>query len=605
MTMAEIRKTTAFRLTSLCSLVLSLCISLFPVSDAASKKAASQAPQEAIAESYQGLFKVLMENKAVDLAPAELVDLAVESVLQATRSDLRENPPEWLAKQMQKKYAPGVKEQAGRLKKILGTLEDKYTEPVDWADVREISLFRFVKKIDPCFVYIPNWEVLEGAKSADDCIGNGSTGLLLYKPSKSVFIGFSAFPGSEAGVKAGMILLEYKGQDISGMTLQDVAGLLGSGAGGTVGLALKDPASGEVAKLAFTRVETPRKRNTAPVSYGLENGIFYLKPGDLASEQDVAAFQKSMEELAAKGMGYLILDLRGDFRFAIEQARPVMELFIPKGEKMFSVVERAKTQAAEFVSGNGKYAKLPLTVLADRESPQGAELLAASVKAFKRGLVAGEQTRGNLGIRSTLHFGKTRAVVVKTGHVVISEKDYKNCFNCDEVETSGYDRDLNLILRIAGQSIEESGEENLCCVIPDISVPEIIDLGGECRKLSLDSGWVFQTYLKGGFPWTEKTVSEVKGAIEGKRLFQYLEENHTPRFVKFAFAMGFFKKEENAAYCKEYILMKLAQAFLDKAVGESERRRLSGLSDPLIEDVVLERQKASELAGTAEKKPGS
>jgi C-terminal processing protease CtpA/Prc len=135
--------------------------------------------------------------------------------------------------------------------------------------------------------------------------------------------------------------------------------------------------------------------------------IACVRPGAFRREA-VEPLKSALTKLAAGGTRELILDLRapaadGDPAAAV----PLAALFLPPGTPVISSPTPLKTSVDSVWTGG-------LVVLADRETCNVAEILAAVLKAKQRALFIGETTRGRTAAISELPLRKSEG-----GHLVL------------------------------------------------------------------------------------------------------------------------------------------------------------------------------------------
>jgi carboxyl-terminal processing protease len=103
---------------------------------------------------------------------------------------------------------------------------------------------------------------------------------------------------------------------------------------------------------------------------------------------------------SGEGMGGLILDLRWCPGGYLASATATAELFIEQG--LIAKTEIRREGDHEYTAGEtalGKFLRFPIVVLVNGETSGGGELIAAAIQDHKRGVVAGQRTRGKGSIQ--------------------------------------------------------------------------------------------------------------------------------------------------------------------------------------------------------------
>ncbi|HYF35579.1 MAG TPA: S41 family peptidase [Prosthecobacter sp.] len=133
---------------------------------------------------------------------------------------------------------------------------------------------------------------------------------------------------------------------------------------------------------------------TGVLSEMLTDEIAYLRPLSYA-ENEIPALEKALADYHARKVPHLILDLRtpaapGEFRIAAS----LLDLFMPRGQMLFRLKQVAKEDSELFISNREPTWPGNLVVLADEETNNLGETIAAVLKQSGRAIIMGSQTRG-------------------------------------------------------------------------------------------------------------------------------------------------------------------------------------------------------------------
>ncbi|HRJ10454.1 MAG TPA: S41 family peptidase [Prosthecobacter sp.] len=146
------------------------------------------------------------------------------------------------------------------------------------------------------------------------------------------------------------------------------------------------------AELAPRTEALPALTRTGLLAELLADDILYLKPRSFDEGTAPAMEQKLRGHARTR---HLILDLRspappGEF----ELAAAMLELFLPRGELMFKLKQPGRDDARLFLASREPVWTRPVILLADAETCNLGETLAAVLRARRQALVVGEKTRG-------------------------------------------------------------------------------------------------------------------------------------------------------------------------------------------------------------------
>lgn len=197
-------------------------------------------------------------------------------------------------------------------------------------------------------------------------------------------------PAAEAGVKTGDIITGVNGRNVAGMSLAEIANLIGGSAGTQVSFTIDR--NGRNGNLAMTRRSMYVSSVASVEMIDESNGVAYarLKQFSANSAKDL---QNAMWKLHNQGMKSFVLDLRGNPGGLLTSAIEISNLFLPCG----SIVSTRGRNADDNTEETASYAqtwKTPLVVLIDDGSASASEILAAAIQDNERGVIVGRRSYG-------------------------------------------------------------------------------------------------------------------------------------------------------------------------------------------------------------------
>jgi carboxyl-terminal processing protease len=163
----------------------------------------------------------------------------------------------------------------------------------------------------------------------------------------------------------------------------------------------------EPQKLTLTRavVEYP-----AVTSRMMPDNVGVIQAASLEGNRvkDVAA---KVEELQKQGAKQLVLDLRHCATGGPEAGAQLANLFLDKG--LIAYTEGQKVQRHDLTAeASADISRLPLAVIVNRGTADGAEIAAAALLDDKRAEVVGERTYGDASIRKPITMEDGSAVIL-------------------------------------------------------------------------------------------------------------------------------------------------------------------------------------------------
>jgi carboxyl-terminal processing protease len=290
---------------------------------------------------------------------------------------------------------------------VLSRIKSDYVEEPDMKSVTLGAVNGLLESIDPYASYLNADQYKQWMKSKDQ--HRAGVGLVLSK--KFGYVGIvDAIPGSP-GAKAGLSTTDVL-ETINGVATRDMplafAELLLEGEPGTtveVGvLRLRKP---EPQKITLTRAAVQYPAVTAKMEPE-QVGLIQAQSLEGSKVKEIAA---KVEELQKQGAKRLVLDLRHCSTGGPDEGTKLANLFLDKG--LITYIEGQKVQRQDFsADAAATISRLPLAVIVNRGTANGAEVAAAALLDDKRAEVVGERTYGNASVRKAITMDDGSAVIL-------------------------------------------------------------------------------------------------------------------------------------------------------------------------------------------------
>lgn len=201
---------------------------------------------------------------------------------------------------------------------------------------------------------------------------------------------FDGSPAQQAGVKAGDVILEVNGEDVSELSLTQIAEKVRGPAGSQVTLTLFRPEETRSLDIVVTRGEITIPAVNWALIPNTQIGLIRLSQfSEQATEQIVEAAQAAK----AAGATSLIVDVRNNPGGLLDQAIGVTSQFLTEGNVLLEEDAQGNRIAYPVRSG-GQVADLPLVVLVNPGTASSSEIFAGAIQDHERGQVVGETTFG-------------------------------------------------------------------------------------------------------------------------------------------------------------------------------------------------------------------
>jgi carboxyl-terminal processing protease len=291
---------------------------------------------------------------------------------------------------------------------VVSRIKSEYVEEPDMKSVTLGALNGMLEAIDPFASYLNADQYKDYLQNKD--AGRADVGLILSK--KFGYVGVvGTVPGSpaaKAGFSTGDMIESIKEIATRDMPLAYADLLLKGDTGSTVELSVVRVQHPEpqAVKLTHAILTLP------PVEEQMVAGqqTAYIKPGALTAAK-VKETAAEIEKMQKQGAQKLILDLRNTALGEPEDGIAFANLFLNKGRITYLQGQRVARQ--NFDADPAKaITSLPLVVLTNRGTANGAEIAAAALMDNKRAELVGEPTYGEASLRKAITMEDGSAIIL-------------------------------------------------------------------------------------------------------------------------------------------------------------------------------------------------
>lgn len=279
-------------------------------------------------------------------------------------------------------------------------LNSYYVDDTDPEKLIRTGIDSMLESLDPYTQYIPESD-LEDFRfmTTGEYAGIGS---LISKKGNYVVISepYEGFPAQKAGLKAGDMVLEIDGIDMTDKNTPDVSEKLKGPANTKVKIKVKRPE--EKKPLVFEIVREKIQIN--PVAYSgmvdSHTGLIVLNNFTTNCAEEVKkSFLDLRDNHKAKNV---VLDLRSNPGGLLDEAIKIVNLFVPRGSEIVSTKGKVKQWDKVY-----KATSLPidtvmsLAVLINRGSASASEIVAGSLQDLDRAVIIGQRSFGKGLVQTT------------------------------------------------------------------------------------------------------------------------------------------------------------------------------------------------------------
>lgn len=217
-------------------------------------------------------------------------------------------------------------------------------------------------------------------------------------------------PALEAGLRAEDLLVAVNGQDMRNITTSEIVTYIKGPEKTTVDLTIYR--EGELDYLNFT-VER-RKIETPTVVYSMDEDKIATIQITEFDEITLGQFEESLAQAKKDGMKALVLDLRDNPGGSLQTVVAIANYILPKGLVVYT--EDKDGDRKEYNCDGKHELQVPLVVLVNGNSASASEILAGSIKDYKKGTILGTTTFGKGIVQKIFAISDGSAVKLTISH---------------------------------------------------------------------------------------------------------------------------------------------------------------------------------------------
>ena len=221
---------------------------------------------------------------------------------------------------------------------------------------------------------------------------------------------FEASPAQRAGIRIGDVLLAVDGIPVEELGLAGVVQHVRGPEGTTVTLRLAHPGSEQPFEVTVVRA---RVRASTVRWAILPSQVGYVRLSSFASGAS-ADLRRALDQLAARDVQGVVLDLRGNPGGLVNEAVDVAGVFLPPGTLVFTSRDRDGNVTEYRTESGSEPVRLPLVVVVDNDTASAAEIVAGALQDYRRAVLVGERTFGTGTVLTEFRLQDGSALLVGT-----------------------------------------------------------------------------------------------------------------------------------------------------------------------------------------------
>ncbi|MEZ4678078.1 MAG: S41 family peptidase [Caldilineaceae bacterium] len=221
---------------------------------------------------------------------------------------------------------------------------------------------------------------------------------------------FDGSPTLQAGVKAGDVIISVDGEDVTSLSLTEIATDYAAPKGPEVTLTLYRRATESSLDITIVRGEIKIPAVAWTMVPGTDVALLRLTQFNANAQDELVPALQSIQSEGATG---LIVDIRNNPGGLLTQAIGVTSQFLTEGNVLQE--ENAAGQRKPYpVEDGGVAPDIPLVVLINPGSASSSEIFAGAIQDHKRGTLIGETTFGTGTVLQTFQLEDGSALLLGT-----------------------------------------------------------------------------------------------------------------------------------------------------------------------------------------------
>ena len=203
---------------------------------------------------------------------------------------------------------------------------------------------------------------------------------------------YEGMPAAEVGLKKGDIILQIDDSLMTDKSTSFVSSHLRGEPGTTFLLKIERPTTGKKMTFKITRQTIKMPEITW---YGmLPNQTGYIALNTFTGEP-AKQMRLAFVDLKKQGAEKLILDLRGNGGGSLSECVDILNMWLPKGQKIVETKGKLKRANNEYMTRLEPIdTVMPLVVLVNKETASASEITSGALQDLKRGVIVGTRTYG-------------------------------------------------------------------------------------------------------------------------------------------------------------------------------------------------------------------
>jgi len=299
--------------------------------------------------------------------------------------------------------------QEEKIKRLIDYIQYDYVDKVDTDSLLDGTIKNILGKLDPHSVYIPAGDAdAISERMNGEFVGIGVQ-FRMHKDSITVTKVLKGGPSEKAGLKWGDRILLADTDTPYGKALDNnfIISKLKGKPNTKVNLTIYRKSEDKMYTILLKRGKVPIK--SVDSHYMINDSLGYIKVSRFAATT-YDEFKKSLDELIAKKMNSLVLDLRGNPGGYLGVATKMVDEFLEDDKLIVFTKNKGGKINKSFASSRGDFEDGKVYVLIDENSASASEIIAGALQDNDKGIIVGRRSFGKGLVQQEMELGDGSAV---------------------------------------------------------------------------------------------------------------------------------------------------------------------------------------------------
>lgn len=270
-------------------------------------------------------------------------------------------------------------------------ISNSYVDELAPGDIMERTITELLKTLDPYTNFIPESDVERFTVMTKGEYGGIGASVADRNNSLMIIDIRENSPAQKSGLLLGDYIVEVDGHSIINEPTEESRQLLQGQAGTTLKLGILRDGK----RLDFSIERTNVKIESVPYYGMIDLKYGYVKLNEFSQDCSKEVFNACSDLKYNKQAKGLIIDLRDNPGGLLIEAIKIVNMFVPKGERIVYTKGQKTTENSKFSTITDPFdTEIPLVILVNELSASAAEIVSGALQDLDRAVVIGQKTFG-------------------------------------------------------------------------------------------------------------------------------------------------------------------------------------------------------------------